>query len=132
MAGRGITIRVLRTDAIRMLGDHMRKKTQEFERQKRQMPKVLEAARTRAIKCTELRMKQILQATKVERLSELLGEDLMAYKNRNQLGYTPELNLCKEKQLLLMLQNDVRKVIPINSNHELWGILQGKCEPVEA
>ena len=34
-----------------------------------------------------------------------------------------------EKKLLLMLQNDVRKVIPVGSNHELWALIQGKCEP---
>jgi hypothetical protein len=107
-----MTVRIDRLEAIRMLGEHMRKKTQEFEREKRGHTVALEKVRTVAIKCVEKRMKELLQATKIEQLSHLLAHEMLEYKERNKLPSTPELNLCREKQLLLMLQNDVRKIIP--------------------
>lgn len=125
---RGITIKIDRLQAIRILGEAMRQKKQQFDRERESYPRKLEHARMSILFKLKSRVSAVEKSTSSQQLSKLC-EDVLDYRERNDLiPNKPALNLCQEKQLLLMLQNDVRKVVPINSNHELWSILQGKCE----
>ena len=127
---RGITIRVNRANAIRVIGAAMRDKQSAFEKEKRQFPRKVELARKAVIARLKLHLKAAASA-KHDELASLVNQDIMPWKERNSLiPAEPTLNLCREKQLLLMLQNDVRDIVPVNSNHDLWAVLQGKCEVV--
>lgn len=129
---RGITIRIERAAAVRELGAAIRTKTQEFEKQKSAHPKHLDSLRKVAMKAVQIRTKKILQAETMEQIRDLVREDLLPWKEINKFPTTPTLNVCQEKEFLTMLQRDVRKVIPINSNHSLWALLQSKCEVITA
>jgi hypothetical protein len=131
MAGRGITIRIDRLEAIRILGASMREKTQAFERAKKSYPHRFAQAKKKVVARFLVLTQQARSADTSEKLLKLASSDPIEWTQRKDFTSPPQLNLCREKQLLLMLQNDVRKVVPINSNHELWAILQGKCEPVQ-
>jgi hypothetical protein len=129
--GRGITIRIDRAQAIRIVGEAMRLKTQQFERDKKAYP--IQLAKAKKIVLAKLKSLQaeVSNGCTSERLDKIVSEDLIAWQRRRDIIPShPELNICTEKGLLLMLQQDVRKIIPINSNHELWAILQGKCEVI--
>lgn len=130
---RGITIRIDRTQAIRIVGEAMRVKTQQFERDKKIYPDQLAKAK----KLVAARLKslhtEVNNGCTFERLNKIVSESLFDWSRRKDIVPSrPELNVCMEKGLLLMLRQDVRKIIPINSNHELWAILQGKCEVIKA
>lgn len=127
---RGITIRVDRAEAMRVLGAAMRTKAADFEREKATFPKRLADAKKRAIAKTAERLKAIRACNDGDRLNSLLSDDIIPW-NKRDIPRRPILTLCREKQLLLMLQQDVRKVVPINSNHDLWAILQGQCETLQ-
>jgi len=127
---RAMTMKVNRAEAIRLVGAAIRTKTQEFERKKRLMPKRLEHARNIVAKAAEKRLKEVLQAQNVAKLRELAREDLLSWEEVKDFPEVPQLNVCSLKNLLLLLQNDVRKNIPISSDHELWSVLEGKCEVI--
>jgi hypothetical protein len=125
-------IRVDRQSAIREIGAAIRAKTQEFEKSKHRMVTDLGKTRKKALKAVEVRAKELRKATTLEDISRLVREDLLSWKETKDFPSTPTLNVCREKEFLAMLQRDVRKVMPINSNHEIWGILKGKCEVISA
>ncbi len=127
---RGITIRIDRAQALRIVGEAMRKKTEQFERDKKSYPVRLAKAKQVVLKRLTKIKAEVSNGCNIKRLNEIVSEDILPWKERAIMPSTPELNLCTEKGLLLLLQNDVRNVIPINSNHELWAILQGKCEVI--
>lgn len=127
---RAMTVKVNRAEAIRIVGAAMRTKTQEFERTKKASVGALEKTRTVVLKAAERRVKKVLQAETVDALRDLARADLMDWRDIKDFPVTPELNLCELKSLLVFLQNDVRKTVSISSNHELWAILQGKCEVI--
>lgn len=130
-SGRGITIRINRREAIRIIGEAMRQKTKNFELEKKRFPAVFAWQRALAARYYTRKTMRIRAAKTPAELHELLNENTIDYTIKKDWAQSPpELNLCREKQLLLMLQNDVREIVPINSNHELWAILQGKCEPI--
>lgn len=130
MSRGSITIRVDRLEAIRILGESMRKKTQEFKTRKALWPGEFRKQRALAAGYYSRKAAALRIAKTVHEFTKLLNDGTIDFKLRRDWAGPPELNLCIEKRLLLMLQNDVRKVVPISSNHELWAILQGKCEPI--
>ena len=125
---KGITIRVERAEALRVLGAAMRRKQQDFDRDKQQYPKKFEAWKKATAAKLHHAADQVERATTYEKANAGIEAANLGYKWRNQAPSRPELRLCSEKQMLQMLQMDTRDIVPINSNHELWSILQGKCE----
>jgi hypothetical protein len=115
---------------MRVIADVMRKKQAEFEREKRAFPIKLAQDKKRTLTRLALLTKRVKAAKSSEALSSVADTNVVEWSNRKDFVRDPSLNLCQEKQLLILLQNDVRKVVPINSNHELWAMLQGKCEPI--
>ena len=129
---RSMTMKVNRAEAIRLVGAAIRTKTLEFERAKKSLPAQLEKTRSVVLKAAEKRVKDILRAESADKLTDLARADLMDWRDMKGFPKTPELNVCSLKALLLILQNDVRKTVTISSNHELWAIIQDKCEPIKA
>lgn len=125
---RGITIRIDRMEAVRLLGAKIRQETQEFERAKAAIPK--HVAHTRKLLQRALRdiAAKIAKAKTLDSLKELAGKDLLDWKKRNTLPMTPQFNVCNMANHLKMLRLDERKVIPIGSTSYLWALLEGKCE----
>jgi hypothetical protein len=125
-----MTMKVNRMEAIRMVGEAIRTRTQEFERAKKDIPAQMEKVRSVVLKAAEKRVKEVLQATTIGKLNDLARADLMEWKYTKDFPLAPSLNVCSLRSLLLLLQNDTRKTVPIRSDHELWAILQGKCEVI--
>lgn len=123
-------IKINRLEAIRMIGAAIRTKTQEFERDKKALPARTERVRSAVLKAAERRVKDILRADSLEKLTILARSDLMQWKDTKDFPSPPELNVCRLKALLLQLQNDVRKSVMIGGDHELWSILNAKCEVI--
>lgn len=100
---------------------------------KAKLPDRVEKAKILAIQRLMELVKEVRAARTLEQLDSLMNEDPLHYSVRNKLNWsTPELNLYKEKELLLQLKSDERKTIPLSSEHELWGMLMEKCEPERA
>ena len=109
----------------------MRKKAEKFELEKKQFPAQIAQARKKTVARLMQLIKEARVTSKPMVLKQILNNNPMGWQQLKDLvPEVPMLNLCTEKQLLLMLQNDVRKVVPINSNHELWAVLQGQCKPI--
>lgn len=128
--GRGITIRINRQEAIRMLGAAIREKTQEFSREKKALPKATEKFRALIIKRLKERIQEAERAKTLEKLKSL-DATLFHWKEQKVFPSVPTLNVCALKNFLDMLQHDTRKVIPINSNSLLWMLLKDKCEVIQ-
>lgn len=127
---RGITIKINRAEAVRIIGAAMRTKTQQFHRDKATWPKRFQRYQKVVVGRLMRSVRDARVASSSQKLIKVAEASEIKWSVRKDIPREPELNLCKEKQLLLMLQNDVREVVPINSNHELWAVLQGKCEPI--
>ena len=126
---RGITIRVNRVEAIRAIGAGIRKSTAEFEKAKREYPKELEKVKKIALVRISDLSKELRNGITPERLHTIISSDVLPWEARKDFQFSPPtLNLCQLKHYLEMLQKDVREVIPINSNSELWALLETKCE----
>lgn len=133
MASDKLTLRVERTRLIRLLGERMREKREEFEKEKKKLPERLAKVRHVARIACKDRLASIEVAKTLEEISSCLSEDLLAYSTRNKMNLsTPELNLCKEQEFMTALQNDARKIIPLSSDHWFWSFLKEKCEPERA
>lgn len=126
---RAFTVKINRMEAIRLVGAAIRTKTQEFEQAKKIAPAQLEKTRSIVLKAAEKRVKAILQADSIADLTELC-QDVIPWQGRKDFPDVPQLSVCSLKAFLLVLQNDMRKTIPLRSDHELWAILQGKCEVI--
>lgn len=127
---RGFTIRIDRVIAMRALAARIREKNTEFEKARKAYPKQFRADKKAAIRLLDECKKKLSCATKVEETSHWSEVD---WKTRNNLfGPSPVLNVCSERHALQMLEMDTRKIVSVNSNSELWAMLEGKCEVVRA
>jgi hypothetical protein len=129
MSRGNLTVRIEKAEAIRLIGEKMREKREEFLARKKDHKQVVEQVRTQILAQMDKDRQRVAMAKTIEQLAAIAGEDIMDYSRRNRFPSDPELNLCREQQLLTMLKADVRKVIPLSSEHELWAIVQGKCKP---
>lgn len=127
---RGISLRIDRAEALRLLGAKIRQDSQEFEKAKRALPKQTENVRALLLSALRKAEQDIKAAKTLDDLKELAGKDLLQWEKRKDLPVTPQLSLCNVKNHLDMLKLDTRKVIPINSNSYLWSLLEGKCEVI--
>lgn len=126
---RGITILVGRAEAIRAIGAAIRTTTSEFEKKKREYPKQLNEMKKLALARLQTIAKELRNGITPERMNTLLSTDVLPWQERKDFTFTPPtLNVCQLKHYLEMLQKDVREVIPINSNSDLWDLLETKCE----
>ena len=129
MSGRGVTLKINRAETIRLLGSIMRDKKARFDAEKKEFGPAFRMAKQEVLAALKQRMTLVHAADSVDRLCKLATDDPIEYSRRSGvMPKVPELNVCAEKRVLLMLQQDVREFIPINSNHELWAVLQDKCE----
>ena len=126
---RGITLKVRRLDAMRVLADQIRTKTAEFEKEKKAYPGKLAEGKKLAIAHLQENIKSVRAGKDYKQLQGYIeGVD---YSTRcKRFPKPPELNVCNERRMLDMLRLGTQEVISINSNHELWDIIQSKCEVI--
>lgn len=129
---RGITVRIDRAEAMRLLGAKIRQESQEFEQAKKRLPAQVEQVRKTLLRSIRVAERKVKSAKTLDALKGLAHNDILDYKQRNKLPSVPQLNLCNMNNHLGMLRLDKRKVIPINSNSMLWSLLEGKCEITRA
>lgn len=127
---RGISLRIDRAEALRLLGAKIRQDSQEFEKAKRALPKQTENVRALLLSALRKAEQDIKSAKTLDELKTLASMDILQWEKRKDLPVTPQLSLCNVKNHLDMLKLDTRKVIPINSNSYLWSLLEGKCEVI--
>lgn len=119
-------VKVAKMEAIRLLGEAMRKKQADFVIEKAEYAK----------KMKEIDDKEVIELKEFQkRVSKLknLDDDYQRLKYPQRLHRSPQptLSLCDEKQLLTMLRADTREVIPVPEGSLLWTLIQGKCTPIK-
>jgi hypothetical protein len=122
MADRGFTIKVERVAAMRALAIVIRNKTQEFERARVGYPEQFAAQKKQALRLVKQLECKLVKAKTVEQTHNWYEVEWKARKDI--FSSPPTLNVYSEKHALEMLERDVRKVISINSNSDLWAMLQ--------
>lgn len=124
MATKTFSVRVAKQEAIRLLGEAMRRKQEDF-------PKV-KAEHAEKVKEIEAKNDKKLKKFKAEITQAKTPADMNTLRAPyfDPLPAKPTMSLCDEKQLLTMLRADTRDVIPVPEGSLLWTLIQGKCTPI--
>jgi uncharacterized protein (DUF1499 family) len=104
-------------------------KTEEFEKAEKAYPKQFVSDKKKALAMLQRAVLKLAKAKTVEQTRQWHELD---WKERKELFPSPPvLRVCDEKHALELLERDVREVVPINSNSDLWEMLQSKCEIIQ-
>lgn len=125
---RGVTIRLNRVEGMRLLAAKIRKESDDYKAMKAALPRQAKEIRAQILDSLKAHTKAARAAKTLEELVKVASVDLVDYRQRNQWPSEPRLRVCDAKAYLEMFQRDSREVISINSNSELWQMLQSPCE----
>ena len=125
---RGVTIRLNRVEGMRLLAAKIRKEQDEYKLAVAVRPRHIRELRARILSALKEKAKAARSAKSIMELIELASKDVIEWQKRKDFSSEPKLRVCDAKTYLEMFQRDSREVIPVNSNSELWQMLQSPCE----
>lgn len=129
---RGQSFKIARQDMLRALAKSMREKQAQFDKETREYPRLIVQHK----KIAERHIQSCLQRLRKAKTAQAAREAMNDCDNwkitKDLFPSPPKLNLCAEENFVRMLQLDTRKTIPVNSNSQLWALVEGKCEIVQA
>ena len=117
-------VKVAKQEAIRLLGEAMRRKQAEFAVTKAEYKERIKEIDKEDKDNWEKFQQRVAKSKKAD---ELEGH----YPKKLYRPPEPTISLCDEKQLLTMLRADTRDVIPVPEGSLLWTLIQGKCTPIK-
>jgi hypothetical protein len=113
---------------MRLLAAKVQKGQRDYKTAKSALPQQARQVKAAILAALKSHVRAVRAAKSIEDLNKLASVEIVNYRIRNQWPPEPRLRVCDAKHYLEMFQRDSREVIPVNSNSELWRMLQSPCE----
>ncbi len=113
---------------MRLLAAKVRKGQDDYKTAKSALPQQVRQVKAAILAALKSHVRAVRAAKSIEDLNKLASVEIVNYRIRNQWPSEPRLRVCDAKHYLEMFQRDSREVISVNSNSELWRMLQSPCE----